>query len=310
MSIRTTRRPSTSSSVSIASRVVPAISETITRSRPRKALTSEDLPTFGRPITASRTGASSSSSAACGSGSSSTTRSSRSPVPRPWVAETASGSPRPSAWNSAASGSSASRSTLLATTITGTPGALQHLRRSRRRRSAGRRGSRRRAATRSASAIASRAWARTASASAPGASMSTPPVSTSSKVRPFHSHSSALRSRVTPASLWVTASRPPASRLASVDLPTLGKPTIATCGRPALTPAPARGRSPPPARRRRRGRARWCRSQPRRRRPSALRARASGRARRARSARLSTWTGRSPVSAARRRARSSSEAVR
>ena len=45
-------RPSTSSSVSIASRVVPARSETITRSEPRKALTSEDLPTLGRPITA------------------------------------------------------------------------------------------------------------------------------------------------------------------------------------------------------------------------------------------------------------------
>ena len=48
-------RPSTSIGVSIASRVVPATSETITRSRPRKALTSEDLPTFGRPITARRT---------------------------------------------------------------------------------------------------------------------------------------------------------------------------------------------------------------------------------------------------------------
>ncbi len=52
------RRPSTSSSVSIASRVVPARSETITRSLPRKALTSEDLPTLGRPITAMRTGSS------------------------------------------------------------------------------------------------------------------------------------------------------------------------------------------------------------------------------------------------------------
>ena len=54
MSTRTTGRPSTSSSVSIASRVVPARSETITRSEPRKALTSEDLPALGRPITATR----------------------------------------------------------------------------------------------------------------------------------------------------------------------------------------------------------------------------------------------------------------
>ena len=38
----------------------PATSETITRSRPRKAFTSEDLPTFGRPMTASRTRSSSS----------------------------------------------------------------------------------------------------------------------------------------------------------------------------------------------------------------------------------------------------------
>ena len=40
-----------------------------------------------------------------------------------------------------------------------------------------------------------------------------------------------LRSRVTPGSAWVTASRPPASRLTSVLLPTLGKPTTATVGR-------------------------------------------------------------------------------
>ena len=63
------------------------------------------------------------------------------------------------------------------------------------------------------------------------AARSTPPVSTSAKATPFHSQSSALRSRVTPASRWTTASRPPASRLTSVDLPTLGKPTTAICGR-------------------------------------------------------------------------------
>ena len=61
-------RPSTSIGVSIASRVVPATAETITRSRPRKALTRLDLPTFGRPITASRTMSSSSSASSSSSG--------------------------------------------------------------------------------------------------------------------------------------------------------------------------------------------------------------------------------------------------
>ena len=55
--------------VSMASRVVPAISETITRSSLSIRLTSEDLPTLGRPTTAILTGPSSSfSSGASGSG--------------------------------------------------------------------------------------------------------------------------------------------------------------------------------------------------------------------------------------------------
>src|SRR3954453_17048152 len=53
-----TRRPSTSSGRSIASRVVPATSETITRSEPSRRLTSVDLPTFGRPTSARRARAS------------------------------------------------------------------------------------------------------------------------------------------------------------------------------------------------------------------------------------------------------------
>ena len=48
---------------------------------------------------------------------------------------------------------------------------------------------------------------------------------------PFHSHSSARRSRVTPGSASVTASRPPASRLIRVLFPAFGKPTTATAGR-------------------------------------------------------------------------------
>src|SRR4249919_4284192 len=43
------RFPSTSASVSTGSRVVPARSLTITRSEPSSALSSEDLPTLGRP---------------------------------------------------------------------------------------------------------------------------------------------------------------------------------------------------------------------------------------------------------------------
>ena len=45
---------------------------------------------------------------------------------------------------------------------------------------------------------------------------------------PAHSQTSSLRSRVMPAVSWTTAARVAVSRLTSVDLPTLGKPTIAT----------------------------------------------------------------------------------
>ena len=56
------------------------------------------------------------------------------------------------------------------------------------------------------------------------------PVSTMSKVRPRHSHSAYRRSRVTP---WVSSTmerRRPTSLLKSMDLPTLGRPTMATSG--------------------------------------------------------------------------------
>src|SRR6266516_198622 len=42
---------------------------------------------------------------------------------------------------------------------------------------------------------------------------------------------SSLRSRVTPGVSWTTAARVPVSRFTSVDLPTFGKPTIATVPR-------------------------------------------------------------------------------
>ncbi len=52
VSTRRKRRPAASMRASTESRVVPAISDTIARSSPSSALTSEDFPTFGRPTIA------------------------------------------------------------------------------------------------------------------------------------------------------------------------------------------------------------------------------------------------------------------
>src|SRR5207247_1663948 len=82
--------------------------------------------------------------------------------------------------------------------------------------------------TRSAAATASRACPAIERVIGVGSAMSTPPVSTSRKRLPFHSQTSSLRSRVTPGSSCTTAARLPLRRLTSVDLPTFGKPTIAT----------------------------------------------------------------------------------
>ena len=89
------------STVSIASRVVPGTSETMTRSSPTSRFRSErladvrsaedgDADRVLHPRAAARSG----------SGSRSTTSSRRSPVPWPWRLEIANGSPRPSRWNS------------------------------------------------------------------------------------------------------------------------------------------------------------------------------------------------------------------
>ena len=80
--------------VSVVSRVVPAISETIARFTPLILLTSDDLPTFGLPIMATLITSSSSSSSSF-SGRYLRTSSSKSPVPWPCAAETATGSPKP-----------------------------------------------------------------------------------------------------------------------------------------------------------------------------------------------------------------------
>ena len=157
-----TVRPSHSSVVSIASRVVPGTSLTMTRSSPRSALSSDDLPTFGRPTIAMRgtrsvsssrirrlvarspspprprPGASAiasawasrsfrASSSSDSAGSAQTSASSRSPVPRPWSALIAYASGQPSRWNSAPSSSRRSLSALLMTTMTGEPCGAQRL---------------------------------------------------------------------------------------------------------------------------------------------------------------------------------------
>ncbi len=67
------RSPRTST-VSIESRVVPGISETITRSRPSSELRRLDLPTFGRPRIATRIASSGSSGRPCAPCSSSDSR--------------------------------------------------------------------------------------------------------------------------------------------------------------------------------------------------------------------------------------------
>ena len=64
-----------------------------------------------------------------------------------------------------------------------------------------------------------------------------PPVSTTQKWRPCHSASPKWRSRVVPGRSETMAGRPPRMRLNRVDLPTLGRPTMATVG--LLTRPPA-----------------------------------------------------------------------
>src|SRR5439155_7142442 len=102
----------------------------------------------------------------------------------------------------------------------------------------------------SLSAMASSIWVRMARFSASVAPGTRPPVSTSQKGWPFHSARAKWRSRVTPGRSFTIASRPPMMRLNSVDLPTLGRPMMATVGRPVTPPPPA-----PPAHRRNRAKA-------------------------------------------------------
>ena len=97
--------PSCSTSASIESRVVPATSETMLRSRPRSRFRRLDLPTLGRPTSATRyTGFCAwrrSSSSVGGAGKVAHIASSASATPLPWMPDMGNGSPRPSFQNSA-----------------------------------------------------------------------------------------------------------------------------------------------------------------------------------------------------------------
>ncbi len=141
-----------------------------------------DLPALGRPTTATRippslaAGPSSAPGATSGSESWSSTSSIRPGTPRPWVAETAIGSPSPRAWNSEASNWASPVSDLLTTRVRSLP---RRRRPSAMAKSSGAQPSlaSTRNRTRSASAMASWTW-RCIRASTPWASPLIPPVST------------------------------------------------------------------------------------------------------------------------------------
>jgi hypothetical protein len=240
--------------VSIASRVVPGMSCTTERSSPTSRLNSVDLPTFGRPTIATEKMPSSlgrrrraGTSSARSSGSAATSASSSSPDSRPWIADTAHGSPRPSRMNSPWMSTSRARRRPCWRRRSRAPPALQQ--RATRasssvmpvvtsttkqhdvgvaHRGLGLRGDLRRERGRLGGEPAS-----------PGRSQ--PPVSTSTNARPFHSATSSRRSRVTPGRSSTIAARWPTMRFTSDDLPTLGRPTTATRGmtRVSITMYPA-----------------------------------------------------------------------
>src|SRR5262245_9290056 len=251
VSTRRTGPSSVSITVSIESRVVPGRSWTTDRSSPVSWLKRVDLPTLGRPTmaTATPSGEPAPASGAAGSpapagsapgsasGRRATTASNRSPVPRPWSALTGYGSPRPRPSSSQTMPSRLTSSTLLATSSAGLP--------NRRSSSATLLSSpvtpvvtSTTRSTTSASAMArSACWLTLASRSLPPTIH--PPVSTSRNGRPSQSASTSLRSRVTPGRSSTMAARRPTIRLSSVDLPTLGRPTMATTDRSTSAPRPS-----------------------------------------------------------------------
>ena len=267
-------RPSTSSSVSIASRVVPASSETITRSAPRKALTQRRLADVRaadhreprprsvarrlRPLGARRRAASSAQpveqvagAAAVGGRDARPARRARARRARRPAARRRRRRP---CWRRRPPARSARRR-ISATSASPGAGPARASTTS---------------ATTSASAIASRAWcldrARERVARPRGRRRR---CRSARSAAPFHSHSSALRSRVTPASLVddrlaAAGEAVDQRRLADVGKADDGDPRQAAGGHRASQPALARqldhARDDLVD-----ARARWCRARPRRR---------------------------------------------
>ena len=163
-------------------------------------------------------------------------------MPRPCSAEIGYASPNPNDSSSHTSASCRWSSTLFATSTTGasrlrsrwaarasssvTPTVASTTKR-----------------TTSAQRKASSAWWDTfRSSSEPFASQ--PPVSTARKSRPRQLASTSLRSRVTPGRSSTIATRLPTILFNRVDLPTFGRPTIATRGTSELTTTPEPGAGP------------------------------------------------------------------
>src|SRR3984957_10058069 len=231
--------PPSSISSSTGSRVVPATESTTARCSPTSLLSREDLPTLGLPISATRRGPVSPIRSLGASGRASRARSSMSPLPRPCMAETMTGSPRPSDHSDSASASLLASSTLLATSTTGLPA-----RRSTFATASPSSVAPTRAATTNRTAPGRSTAPRASSATwaaRPCARSSQPPVSTSVNDRPRQFASYVTRALVTPGTSCTTACRAPRMRLTRVDLPTLGRPTTARIGCPVGPPA----RAPP-----------------------------------------------------------------
>ena len=220
--------PRSRRSESIASRVVPASGATTCRSSPSSRLTSDDLPAFGRPTTATLIALRSSSSIAGGQQLAPAVEQVAAPLPH-------AGRRRPPDRRSRAVEVVLRRGALEVVELVDhqqhRPLRLAAAARRWRRRSGGAPPCRPpRRASRSASAIAISTCCRIAWSIESCESGTRPPVSTSQNCRPFHSASPKWRSRVVPASVGDDRLAAAEMRLKSVDLPTLGRPTMATVG--------------------------------------------------------------------------------